>query len=128
MMRGTLRIFAAAAGLLAAPAAWAHHSTAMFDQDKEVVLTGVVREMQWTNPHSWIQVLVPAAGGGQTEWSIECGSPNTMSRVGWTKTTLKPGDKVKIVTNPMKDGSPAGLLVSVTLPDGRVLGQRVVPR
>ena len=127
-MRGTLRVATVAIGLIAAPAVWAHHSTAMFDQSKQVVLEGVVRQMQWTNPHSWIQVIVPSATGGQVEWSIECGSPNTMSRVGWTKSTLKPGDKVKIVTNPMKDGSFAGLLVSATLPDGRVLGQRVTPR
>jgi hypothetical protein len=119
---------AALAASVMASAASAHHSTAMFDQSKDLVLTGVVREMQWTNPHSWIQVIVPDRAGAPVEWSIECGSPNTMSRLGWTKSTLKPGDKVKIVTNPMKDGTAAGMLLSITLPDGRVLGQRAAPR
>jgi hypothetical protein len=104
------------------PPAFAHHSAAMFDAKKDVVLKGAIKEFQWTNPHAWIQIVVSDESGRATEWSIECGSPNTMSRGGWKPSTLKPGDQVTIVTHPMKDGTSAGSLVSVTLADGRVLG------
>jgi hypothetical protein len=102
--------------------AFAHHSAAMFDAKKDVVLKGSIKEFQWTNPHAWIQILVTDESGRATEWSIECGSPNSMSRGGWKPSTLKPGDQVTIITHPMKDGTPAGSLVSVTLADGRALG------
>ena len=101
----------------------AHHSTAMFDTDARVTLTGEIKEFQWTNPHSWIQVVVPDADGTLVEWSIECGSPNTMSRQGWKRSTIMPGDKVSVLGNPMRDGTNAALLVNITLPDGRVLGR-----
>jgi hypothetical protein len=105
----------------------AHHSFAAFDRSKVVTLTGVVKEVQWNNPHTWIQVLVTDATGKQTEWGFECGSPNMMSRTGWTRSTLKSGDKVIVVANPLKDGRPNAALVRVTLPDGRVLGPGDAP-
>lgn len=86
------------------------------------MLTGTVKEFQWTNPHAWIQVLVPEGDAGEKEWSIESGSPNMMARQGWTSRTLAPGDRIALVMHPMLDGSPSGSLVSVTLADGRVLG------
>ncbi|GIT15252.1 MAG: hypothetical protein CM1200mP36_10080 [Gammaproteobacteria bacterium] len=61
----------------------AHHSGNMFDRERTVELTGTVKEFQWTNPHIWIQVLVPTAGGGVEEWSIEGGVPNRLFRAGW---------------------------------------------
>lgn len=103
--------------------AGAHHSTAMFDRDTEVTLEGTIEEFQWTNPHAWIQVAVPGPGGELVEWSIECGSPNTLSRRGWTPSMLTPGETVSIVANTMKDGTPAALFVSMTLADGRVFGR-----
>lgn len=108
--------------LLAPAIAGAHHSTAMFERDARITLTGVIKEFQWTNPHSWIQVVAPGPDGKPAEWSVECNSPNTLSRQGWKPSTFKPGDKVVVVVNPMKDGTHAGLLVTVTLADGRVLG------
>ena len=100
----------------------AHHSTAMFESEKRVTLRGIISEFQWTNPHAWIQVTVSGADGKPADWSFECGSPNTLSRQGWKPSTLKPGDSVTIVANPMKDGTNAGLMYTVTLADGRVLG------
>ena len=94
----------------AAPPALAHHSFAMFDSRSEVRLTGTVREFQWTNPHSWLQLQVER-GGTTVEYSIELGSPNSMSRRGWRRTTFRPGDKITAVINPMRDGSPGGALV-----------------
>jgi len=105
----------------------AHHSFAAFDRKKEVTLTGVVKEVQWNNPHTWIQVTVTDEKGKSTEWGFECGSPNMMSRTGWTRNTLKSGDKVTVVGNPLKDGRPNAALVRVTLADGRVLGPGDAP-
>ena len=104
------------------PVALAHHSFAMFDLTKDVTIEGVAKELQFTNPHVWIQMMVPDGKGGETEWSIEAGAPGMMTRNGWKSTTLKPGDKIKLVMHPLRSGQPSGSLVRVTLPDGRVLG------
>lgn len=108
--------------LAAPPFALAHHSTAMFEAEKRVTLTGTVKDFQWTNPHAWIQVVVTGADGKPADWSFECGSPNTLSRQGWKPSTLKMGDEITVIANPMKDGTNAGLMYTVTLADGRVLG------
>jgi hypothetical protein len=113
--------------LVGAGPADAHHSFASFDRSKEVTVTGVVREVQWNNPHTWIQVVVTDAKGRKTEWGFECGSPNMMSRTGWKRTTLKMGDQVVVVGNPLKNGQPNASLVKITLPDGRVLGPGDAP-
>ena len=110
------------AALLAASPALAHHSFAMFDRQKEVTLKGTVKEFQWTNPHSFIEIEVVDAQGATTPYSIEMNSPNNLTRQGWKSTALKPGDKVTVVMNPLRDGSKGGLFVSVMLPDGKVLG------
>jgi len=110
------------AALLAAPAL-AHHSFAMFDADKTVELSGTVKELQWTNPHSWLQVMVESADGKSIEWSLEMGSPGALARTGWRPRTVVPGDKVTVSIHPLKDGSSGGQLLTVTLPDGRTLGE-----
>ncbi len=120
MHRRTALISLIAAAALAAPA-FAHHSFAMFDRQKEVTLKGTVKEFQWTNPHSFIEIEVPEAGAIST-YSIEMNSPNNLTRQGWKSSSLKPGDKVVLLMNPLRDGSRGGLFVSVQLPDGKVLG------
>ena len=112
---------------LMARAADAHHSFASYDRSKNLTLTGTVRDFQWTNPHAWIQVLVPDDKGGTTEWGVECGSPNMMARTGWKKTTLAPGATVVVTINPLLDGQPNGSLVTITLADGTVLGPGDAP-
>ena len=114
--------FAAVGSLLAAPPLLAHHSAAMFDDTKVVELTGAVKELQWTNPHIWLQLVVEEKGAAQ-EWSIEGGSPNTLSRRGWRSTTFKPGDEVAVRVNPMKDGTKAGLFIGARFADGKSLGR-----
>jgi hypothetical protein len=116
-----------AAALLAAPLAGAHHSFASYDRAKNLTLTGTVKEFQWTNPHAWIQVLVPDDKGGTIEWSVECGSPNMMARTGWKKSTLAQGAAVVVTVNPLLDGRPSGSLVTITLADGTVLGPGDAP-
>ena len=69
----------------------AHHSASMFDDAKVVEKKGIVKELQWTNPHIWLQVVIDESGK-KTEWSLEGGSPNTLSRQGWRATTFKAGD------------------------------------
>ena len=114
--------FSLAAALLAAHPVLAHHSFAMFDLVREITLVGTIKEVQFTNPHVWLQVLVPDGKGGQTEWSIEAGAPGMLLRTGWKPSTLKPGDAVTVVTHPAKSGASNGSLVRVTLSDGRTLG------
>ncbi len=108
---------------LAASSAEAHHSYAMFDRAKTVTLTGTIRQFQWTNPHSWIQLTTPNDAGGTDEWSVEMGSPFELLRVGWTATTVKAGDKVSIQIHPVKDGSKGGGFVSGADSDGHELGK-----
>ncbi|MEP7247560.1 MAG: DUF6152 family protein [Gammaproteobacteria bacterium] len=102
--------------------AFAHHSFAMFDQKKSVTLKGTVREFQWTNPHAFIHIEVPNGSGGTALWQVELNSPNNLKRQGWKSTSLKAGDVVTLVANPLRDGSKGGLFVCVTRPDGTVLG------
>ena len=108
--------------LVLARTAQAHHSFAMFDQTQQVTLKGTVHEFQWTNPHAWIHLDVPGANGINDSWQVELNSPNNLKRQGWKSTTVKAGDQVTLVLNPLKDGSKGGLFVSITLPDGSVLG------
>jgi hypothetical protein len=103
-------------------AAFAHHSFAMFDQSKTVTLKGTVTEFQWTNPHAFIHIEVPNGSSGKQQWQVELNSPNNLKRQGWKSTSVKAGDEVTLILNPLRDGTRGGLFVAVTLPDGKVLG------
>ena len=122
-IRRAARVRALLAGiaLLATGGALAHHSFAMFDRDKEVVLNGTVHEFQWTNPHAFIEVDVPGDKGAVERWSVEMNSPNNLTRQGWKSSMLKTGDKVSVTLNPLRDGKKGGLFVAVTLADGKVM-------
>jgi hypothetical protein len=102
----------------------AHHSDAMFASDKEVVLNGTVKEFQYTNPHSWIQLVVPATNGPAVEWSIETGAPIVLLRAGIKPTALQPGEKITLRAHPLKDGGAGGSLIEVTKQDGSKLTLR----
>jgi hypothetical protein len=120
------RILAAAAVILVASGTVsAHHSFAMFDQDKLITLKGSVAEWYWINPHGHIILKVDAAPGidpkSVGEWDIECASTNIMRLQGWSSTTLKAGDQITISGNPLKDGSKGASLFYVTFPDGKRL-------
>ena len=115
-------------GILAGGAAGAHHSFATFDQTQEKTLVGTIKEVQWTNPHIWVQVLVKnPATGDVVEWSIEGGSPNGLSRQGWKRSTLNAGDPVEMVIHPLKDGSNGGSLVRVSVNGKPIGGPRPAP-
>jgi uncharacterized protein DUF6152 len=117
-------LFGAALVLACSVQVLAHHSPAAFDRSKEVKLVGTVKEFRWQNPHTWIEVLVPDEKGKEVLWGVELTSPTYLIRAGWKSNTIKPGDKVTIVVNPVRSGEPAGIFRSLTLADGRVLTER----
>ncbi len=98
----------------------AHHSAVMFDTTKPVTLHGTVKELQWVNPHCFLQLLAPT-GGAPVEWSIELQSPSTLYRTGWRPGTLRRGDKVTIVIAPTKDGMHGGSLMVAIDVNGKPL-------
>ena len=109
-------------GLLTASAtAFAHHSGAMFESEKTVTLNGTVKEFEYTNPHSWLWVVVKDEKGEETLWGFEAEGPSTLMRAGIKRNSLQPGDVVTVTARPLRDGRPAGAWVSVTKADGTVL-------
>jgi hypothetical protein len=107
---------------LTAPAAQAHHSAAMFKMETRISLSGTVREFQWTNPHSYIQLLVKDENGVETEWSLELGAVNYLYNLGWRPSTVKAGQSIIVTMAPLKNGTKGGLAIEVTTADGRKLG------
>lgn len=103
-------------------AAYAHHSSAMFDKETIRQQSVTVKAFQWTNPHIWIQVYIENDAGEQEEWSIEGGGPNSLFRAGWRPTTFRPGDVVELKFNPMLDGTNAGFFIGAKFADGKTLG------
>lgn len=120
-MKSVLKPLVVFAGLGLLAPVYAHHSTAMYDYSKTKTLVGTVRAFQWGNPHTFIQLLVRDGNGQNKEWAIEGGTPASLSGMGWTKQTLKAGDRVSVTIAPLRDGGPGGTVKSVTLPDGKVL-------
>jgi hypothetical protein len=118
-----------AACLVAAAAATvsAHHSFAAFDTTTEKTISGTVKQVDWTNPHTWIWVNVENSQGGVETFGFEGMSPNYLARRGWTKSTLKPGDKISVTFRPMKDGSKGGMFMTAKLPTGKVLTMTGLP-
>jgi hypothetical protein len=125
-MRISLVAWPCALVLLVAGVAQAHHSAAGIDRTKSVELVGTVKQFGWTNPHSWMEVDVPDQKGSTVTWKVEMTSPAYLVRAGWKSTTVKPGDEVKVSVRPLRDGTPGGLFVSITLADGRTLTERPV--
>ncbi|MFT3906232.1 MAG: DUF6152 family protein [Steroidobacteraceae bacterium] len=108
--------------LFVSGSALAHHSYAMFDRGKELTADATVRIWQFTNPHATLWVYINDAAGKPQLWGLEAPGPSQLLRGGWDKDTVKPGDKVKVILNPLRDGRNGGSLVKLTLADGRVLG------
>ena len=101
----------------------AHHSGAMFDNTKVVEVSGVVKEFQYTNPHSWLIIDVANDDGSVSTWGFEAEGPSTLMRAGIRKSDLSPGTKITIRGNPMKDGRPAAAWI-----DAVVDGKKINPR
>ena len=129
MTRQSIMRIAVAAGILAGLAvpASAHHSGAMFEPEKTITLKGVVKEFEYTNPHSWLWVTVTNDDKTMTDWGFEAEGPSTLFRAGIKKGDLKPGDNITVTGRPMRDGRPAAAWVKVIKEDGRVLQPRAAP-
>jgi hypothetical protein len=102
--------------------AFAHHSFSAFDMQKSLTLEGTVKEFQWTNPHSWIQLVVADKSGKTIEWSLEMSSTINLVRAGWRPKTVKPGDKVKITIHPHRQTLGRGSVMSAVLANGKTIG------
>lgn len=124
MTRLSILMAGAALGLapLAGGAALAHHSYSMFDMKKTVVLDATVEQFRWSNPHAFIRVQVPTSQGTE-RWSIEMTSPNNLIQEGWTRRTIKTGDRVQLYVHPLRSGALGGSYAGVKLPDGSTLGE-----
>ncbi len=108
---------------LPAAAAFAHHSPVMFDQSQSRTMTGTVREFQWTNPHSYIQLIVKNDQGQDEEWSLEMGASVYLYNLGWRPSTVKAGDVLTVTFAPLRKGGTGGLLPKATTADGKQIGR-----
>ena len=110
--------------VLVASPALAHHSAAMFEEKKTVTVEGVVKEFQYTNPHSWLLVDVKDKNGKVVTWGFEAEGPSTLQRAGIRPSDLPVGTKLTITGRPMKDGRPAAIWESAVRADGKKLNPR----
>ena len=102
----------------------AHHSAAMFDEKKTITVEGEVKEFQLTNPHSWLLVDVKDKTGKVSTWGFEAEGPSTLARAGIKPSDLRPGTRLKITGNPMKDGTHAAIWVNAVRADGKAFNPR----
>jgi hypothetical protein len=123
-MKPRVLVWALLVGMAWTGSLMAHHSPAVFDRTREVKLTGTVKDFRWQNPHTWLEIDVPDAKGKVVTWGVEMTSPTYLARAGWRNNSVKPGDTVTVVVNPVRTGEPAGIFISITLPDGRTLYEK----
>jgi hypothetical protein len=124
-MGRTSFVLLVATAALGAGTAMAHHSPVMFDQSKPVTLTGTVRDFQWTNPHSYIQLMVKNEQGQEVEWSLEMGASVYLYNLGWRPSSVKPGETLTVTLAPLRKGGNGGLLLKATRADGTPIGREV---
>jgi hypothetical protein len=121
MIAKKLVLSLASTSLLLPLQSFAHHSPAMFDGSKQLTLTGTVRLFQWTNPHSYIQLVVKNDDGREQEWPLEMGANVYLYDLGWRPSTVKAGDKLTVTVVPLRSGKPGGLLIEAKTADGKAL-------
>jgi hypothetical protein len=100
---------------------FAHHGGAVYDNAKTIALKGTIASFEWTSPHSQIHLDVPDEKGNLVHWNFECQPPSILIHAGWTKSSLKPGDRVTIVARPVRNGAPIGVVSQVVLANGQEL-------
>jgi hypothetical protein len=114
--------------VLASTAVSAHHSFAMFDASKSVSVNGTVKQVEYANPHVWVYLVVMNSKGQMETWGMEGGNLGGLYRMGWTKDSVKAGDKITMDVHPLKDGTMGGQIIRVTTSDGRVFGRGGPPQ
>jgi hypothetical protein len=110
-------------GSIGLKTAFAHHSFALYDMARSVEINGSIDKMEWSNPHCWLFVWVAGSDGAKVSYGFEMTSVGEMTRRGWKKTLVKPGDKVKVKYHPLRDGRNGGLMMSVMTGDGQIIGR-----
>jgi hypothetical protein len=124
MKTKSLWLVALIAVVVMADPLFAHHGDAAYLSTPTVLKDAVVTEYDWMNPHSLIKVDYKDDSGKVQHWTMEIGSTPSMTLIGWSRTTLKPGDMVTIYVFQTKNGLTVGRLNKLVLPDGTVLGDR----
>ena len=120
MNRRLLALLAICGWLLTTGSLSAHHSTAMYDGQNPITITGTVKKFEWTNPHAFVYLEVKDEKTGKmVEWEVEMMSLNHLRGYGWTSKTVKVGDMVFATGSPAKSGAPSMIANRVKLPDGR---------
>ena len=112
--------------LLQPAAVVSHHSNSAYEVQKVITITGVVKEFVWSNPHTWLHVIVDDGQGGKAEWACEGRAPGILLRAGWTRQSLKPGETVTVDMSPAKNGSKTSIIARVTKADGTILSNQPV--
>jgi hypothetical protein len=108
-----------ALSLALVPAALAHHSQSEFDSRKKVEVEGTVSKVEWKSPHAWIHVDVTNDKGEKVNWRFELPSPNTLMRRGWTRDSLKIGDRIKVTGSPARNFPDIGIATSIKDTQGK---------
>jgi uncharacterized protein DUF6152 len=124
MIRAVVTSSVLAAALLFAVPAWSHHSNVAYEVTKVITVSGVVKEFEWVNPHTWLHIVADDGKGGKVEWACEGRAPSILSRAGWSKGSLKAGEMVTVDMSPAKDGTPTGIIARVTKADGSILANQ----
>lgn len=117
-------LLASSTFLLTPQTTLAHHGAAAYETTKRLTLRGTVTEFEWANPHCLLRFDASDDKGKEQHWAVQAISPLMLSRYGWTRSSLKPGDMVTVVFRPAKNGETTGILDKVILPDGRILSGR----
>ena len=121
----TMNLILMCAGFVLGSQVLAHHSTVGQINEEAIEIEGVVKEFQFKNPHSWIQVMVPDENGNEVEWSVEWLIPNILMRQGYNPATFRPGDKVRVHLRQHISGSPMGEFDGALKQDGTTVGKWV---
>jgi len=119
--RQAAALLMAGAFLATGGAVWAHHSFAMFDQEHPIEIVGTVTEFRYSSPHIYIYLEVKGQDGAGTVWLLEGGSPSLLLRDGWTGSSIKPGDELRMTIDPLRSGAPGGAwqATRIKFKDGR---------
>jgi hypothetical protein len=112
-------------GSIFTPPLFAHHGYVAYDTDKKVTLKGTVTQWHWSNPHCLLQLDVTDESGQVVHWIAETENPSSMTRMGWTDKSLKPGEQITLTALPVKNGRPVGRIIEVVTSSGERLPGRV---
>jgi len=124
MVRAVVTGVVLATGMLLPSPVASHHSNVAYEVTRVITITGVVKSFEWSNPHTWLTVVVDDGKGGKVEWACEGRAPGILGRAGWTKTILKAGETVTVDMSPRKDGTKVSIIARVTKADGSILSNQ----